>query len=113
MIQKPFLAPQTATVPAQCPVGANDVDVRVPASPGGEREQPRVVVRPARHRQREEARGSERVYGRIGSYFEYDLTADKPLRVQYRLWLQEGEMTVEQCEALSRAFTDKIQVAAK
>jgi methane monooxygenase PmoA-like len=60
-----------------------------------------------------EARGSERVYGRIGSYFEYNLTKDKPLRVQYRLWIQEGEMTVEQCEAMSRAFTEPVSVVVK
>jgi hypothetical protein len=51
-----------------------------------------------------EARQSERCYGRIGTYFEYDLTKDKPLKIRYRLWFQPGEMTVEQCEALSRAF---------
>ena len=61
-----------------------------------------------------EARQSERSYGRIGTYFEYDLTPDKPLKVQYRLWFQEGEPTVEQCAALSRAFVEapvaKLQV---
>jgi len=51
-----------------------------------------------------EARQSERAYGRIGTYFEYDLTPEKPLRVRYRLWFQEGEPTVEECAALSRAF---------
>jgi hypothetical protein len=60
-----------------------------------------------------EARESERVYGRIGSYFEYDLTAKNPLRVRYRVWLQEGEMTLEQCEALSKAFTTPLQVTVK
>ena len=60
-----------------------------------------------------EARGSERTYGRIGSYFEYDLTEDKPLMVNYRIWLQEGEMTVDQCEALSRDFTDPVKVVVK
>ena len=53
-----------------------------------------------------EARGSERTYGRIGSYFEYDLTQEKPLKVHYRIWVQEGEMTVAECEALSKAFTE-------
>jgi hypothetical protein len=52
-----------------------------------------------------EARQSERAYGRIGTYFEYDLTKDKPLKVQYRLWFQNGEATVPECEALSKAFT--------
>jgi hypothetical protein len=54
-----------------------------------------------------EARQSERCYGRIGTYFEYDLTPDKPLKVQYRLWFQEGETTAEHCASLSRAFVDR------
>jgi hypothetical protein len=40
-----------------------------------------------------EARQSERCYGRIGTYFEYELTPKKPLVVRYRLWIQEGERT--------------------
>ncbi|HEY8505564.1 MAG TPA: DUF6807 family protein [Gemmataceae bacterium] len=59
------------------------------------------------------ARYSERNYGRFGSYFEYTLTKDKPLRVKYRLWIQPGEMTVGQCEALSSAFTDPPKVTVK
>jgi hypothetical protein len=50
------------------------------------------------------ARYSERDYGRFGSYFEFDLTPDRPLDVQYRLWLVDGEMTVEQASALSANF---------
>jgi hypothetical protein len=53
-----------------------------------------------------EARFSERDYGRFGSYFVYDITPKTPLKVKYRLWVQEGEMTVAQCENLSRGFTD-------
>ena len=45
----------------------------------------------------QESRGSERDYGRLGDYFEYDLTPDKPLKLKYRVWVQEGEMTVEEC----------------
>ncbi len=51
-----------------------------------------------------EARQSERCYGRVGTYFEYDLTKDHPLNVKYRLWFQEGEPTMEQCAALSQVF---------
>ena len=53
-----------------------------------------------------EARFSERDYGRFGSYFTYDITPATPLKVKYRLWVQEGEMTVAACENLSRGFTD-------
>ncbi len=53
-----------------------------------------------------EARYSERDYGRFGSYFEYDLEEGKSLDVQYRVWVQEGEMTVEQVQTLSHDFVD-------
>ena len=55
-----------------------------------------------------EARQSERTYGRIGTYFVYDLTKDKPLKVKYRLWVQEGEVTPEQCAAPSKAFVKTV-----
>jgi hypothetical protein len=51
-----------------------------------------------------ESRFSERDYGRFGCYFEHDLTEKTPLVVHYRLWLQNGEMTQAQAEALAAAF---------
>ena len=57
-----------------------------------------------------EARYSERDYGRFGSYFEYELTEDRPLEVRYRLWLQEGELSLEQAEALDANFDEPAKV---
>ncbi len=50
------------------------------------------------------ARYGERDYGRFGSYFVADVTPEDPLVVRYQLWLQEGEMTVDECTALSNEF---------
>ena len=60
-----------------------------------------------------ESRWSERDYARFGCYFEYDLTADRPLVVNYRVWLQDGEMIGDQVEALSRAFVQPPKVTLK
>jgi hypothetical protein len=60
-----------------------------------------------------EQRYSERAYGRIGCYFKYELTKENPLVVRYRVWLQEGEMTVPQVQALSAAFVDPPRVTVK
>ncbi len=51
-----------------------------------------------------EARYSERAYGRFGSYFVYELTEERPLELNYRLWLQDGEMSVEEAQTLSDDF---------
>jgi hypothetical protein len=51
-----------------------------------------------------QTRFSERNYGRFGGYFEYELTEKNPLVVNYRLWLQDGEMTGEQAASLYAAF---------
>jgi hypothetical protein len=59
------------------------------------------------------ARGSERDYGRFGDYFEYDLTPDHPLNLRYRVWVQPGEMTVEQCAAIARTFVAPPTVTVK
>jgi hypothetical protein len=60
-----------------------------------------------------EARHSERDYGRFGCYFEHELTPEKPLVLNYRIWLQEGEMTGEQVLALSNQFVSPPKVAVK
>jgi hypothetical protein len=57
-----------------------------------------------------EARFSEREYGRFGSYFEYTIERDKPLTVNYRLWLQEGLMQPEEVAALSANFVEPVNV---
>jgi hypothetical protein len=49
-------------------------------------------------------RYSERDYGRFGGYFERVITEESPLVVNYRLWLQTGEMTQDQAQALRMAF---------
>jgi hypothetical protein len=53
------------------------------------------------------SRYSERDYGRFGSYFVADVTKDEPLDVKYRIGVQPGEMTVEECAALSQQFISK------
>jgi hypothetical protein len=58
-------------------------------------------------------RYSERDYGRFGCYFEYDLTEDRPLVVNYRVWLQNGEMSGDQVEMLRRTFVTPPQVTVK
>lgn len=47
---------------------------------------------------------SERDYGRFGCYFVYDVTDAAPLVLNYRIWLQDGEMTVEDVQRLSANF---------
>ena len=51
-----------------------------------------------------ETRFSERDYARFGGYFQQDITEERPLVVNYRLWLQNGEMTQEQCDTLRTVF---------
>jgi hypothetical protein len=60
-----------------------------------------------------EARSSERDYGRFGSYFEYEITKEKPLRVNYRLILKEEEFTAEEAERMSADFADPPKVTVR
>jgi hypothetical protein len=53
-----------------------------------------------------EKRYSERDYGRFGCYFVYELTPEHPLLLNHRIWLQEGEMTGAQAEAMREGFVD-------
>src|SRR4029434_4388545 len=57
-----------------------------------------------------EARFSEREYGRFGSYFEYTIEKDRPLTVNYRLWLPEGLMAQEESAAMSTTILDPVNV---
>ena len=59
------------------------------------------------------ARHSERDYGRFGSYFVTEVTPEKPLTVRYRLWVQEGEMTVEEAAAKATVFIEPVKSAVK
>jgi hypothetical protein len=72
-----------------------------------------TVLRVAHPSNPKDTRGSERDYGRFGDYFEWTLTPMNPLRLNYRIWLQEGEMTLEQCQELAygfqKAFTAKMK----
>ena len=60
-----------------------------------------------------EARFSERDYGRFGSYFEFSITVDRPLKVNYRLWLQEGLIKQEEVAALSQNFVDPVTATVR
>ncbi|HUS36039.1 MAG TPA: DUF6807 family protein [Verrucomicrobiae bacterium] len=55
------------------------------------------------------ARFSEREYGRFGSYFEYLIQKDKPLTVNYRLWIQDGLMNPNQVQTLSNDFLHSVR----
>ena len=60
-----------------------------------------------------ETRFSERDYGRFGGYFQQDVTEEQPLVVNYRLWLQNGEMTQEQAQTLRTAFASPPKTVVK
>ena len=60
-----------------------------------------------------EARFSERDYGRFGSFFEYELDENKPLELNYRVWVQEGEMDVEGVQRLADDFVEPVEVTVE
>jgi hypothetical protein len=57
-----------------------------------------------------EARYSERTHARFGSYFEYELDEAKNLDLDYRIWLQEGEMNAEQVKSFSNDFVGPVKI---
>jgi hypothetical protein len=60
-----------------------------------------------------EARHSERAYGRFGCYFEYDLSDENPLKLNYRVWVQRGEIEKAQAERLHHDFVEPPTVEVK
>lgn len=52
----------------------------------------------------------KRGYGRFGSFFPYELDDDKKLAIKYRIWVQDGEMTVEEAASLSNNFVQPPRV---
>jgi len=59
------------------------------------------------------ARFSERDYGRFGSYFATDVPKDKPLELNYRIWLQPGELDVAEVKQLRDDFVDPPKVTVE
>ncbi len=54
---------------------------------------------------------SERAYGRFGCFFKKEITPESPIVLNYRIWLQQGEMTGEQVQALADRFVSPPTVA--
>ncbi|MFO0937075.1 MAG: DUF6807 family protein [Gemmataceae bacterium] len=67
-----------------------------------------TVLRMVSPKNPRETRGSERDYGRFGDYFEWNLTPETPLVLNYRVWVQRGEMTPEQCAARFASYSKSI-----
>ncbi len=59
------------------------------------------------------ARYSERNYGRFGSYFVAQVETDKPLELNYRIWIQAGEVSVAEAAAQSHNFVEPITATVK
>lgn len=56
---------------------------------------------------------NERTYGRFGSFFPYEIDPHKDLEVDYRVWLQDGEMTIQRAAALSNDFVEPVEVTVQ
>jgi Methane oxygenase PmoA len=77
---------------------------------GGKRYTAAYLDRPTNPK---EARFSERDYGRFGSYFVKEVTPEKPLLVNYRIWIQDGQMTGEEIARLDTDFVEPVEVEVK
>ena len=47
---------------------------------------------------------SERAYGRFGCFFRQEITPESPVLLNYRIWVQNGEMKGDQVKALADQF---------
>ena len=56
---------------------------------------------------------SERNYGRFGSYLVAETDGDKTIDINYRLWIQPGEMGVAQVAAHAANFAEPARVTVK
>lgn len=51
---------------------------------------------------------SERLYGRFGEFFRYEVTPDNPLQVHYRFIVMSGSLTREEIEKQYRLYSDSL-----
>jgi len=56
---------------------------------------------------------SERNYGRFGSYFVAEAEEGETIGANYRLWIQPGEMEVDEVAAHAETFADPPKVTVK
>jgi len=60
-----------------------------------------------------DAEMSERLYGRFGEFFRYEVTPGNPLQVHYRFIVKSGSLTPEEIESQYRWYKDKPAVELK
>jgi hypothetical protein len=56
---------------------------------------------------------SERLYGRFGEFFRYEVTPDNPLQVHYRFIVKAGSLTPEEIEKQYRLYIENPDVEIK
>jgi len=106
-----FIHPDGQTKPGQARASAFDLAWDAMSFVLGENRYSVVYLdRPANPKP---AEYNERVYGRFGSYFKYEIDEGKDLVARYRIWLQDGELTAEQAVALSNDFVEPPKTSVK